>query len=143
MSIKFRVLGGGYFGFGGGGKCRFHFHGREDFSDKWPQITLSDEFLRRAPCLSAPNHKLQSASDLKSRSPNRKNFPKTAVSGSSNRTFKSRDLRFEPLFKSPLESQCQFFVQQVRTMSFSEEVPTVLNSSSSEPLGAPFRRRQG
>ena len=35
MSIKFLVLGGGYFGFGGGGsvKCRFYFYGREDFSD--------------------------------------------------------------------------------------------------------------
>ena len=38
MSIKFRVLeGGGYFGFrgGGGGKCRFYFYGRADFSDKF------------------------------------------------------------------------------------------------------------
>ena len=42
--------------------------------------------------LSAPNHKSQIASDLKSRSPNRKNFPQIAVLGSSNRTFKSRDL---------------------------------------------------
>ena len=35
MSIKFLVLGGGgYFGFGGGGgECRFYFHGRADFSD--------------------------------------------------------------------------------------------------------------
>ena len=32
MSIKFLVLGGGgYFGFGGG-KCRFYFYGRGDFS---------------------------------------------------------------------------------------------------------------
>ena len=31
MSIKFLVLGGGYFGFGGG-KCRFYFYGRADFS---------------------------------------------------------------------------------------------------------------
>ena len=30
MSIKFCVLEGG---FGGGGKCRFYFYGREDFSD--------------------------------------------------------------------------------------------------------------
>ena len=30
MSIKFRVLGGG---FGGGGECRFYFYGRADFSD--------------------------------------------------------------------------------------------------------------
>ena len=41
MSIKFLVfkLGGGVFwvfflGGGGGGKCRFYFYGREDFSDK-------------------------------------------------------------------------------------------------------------
>ena len=33
MSIKFLVLGGGYFGFGGGGKCRFYFYGPGDFSD--------------------------------------------------------------------------------------------------------------
>ena len=34
MSIKFLVLGGGYFGFfGGGGKCLFYFCGREDFSE--------------------------------------------------------------------------------------------------------------
>ena len=32
MSIKFRVLGGG-FGGGGGGKCRFYFYGRADFSE--------------------------------------------------------------------------------------------------------------
>ena len=31
LSIKFLVLGGGYFGFGGG-ECRFYFYGREDFS---------------------------------------------------------------------------------------------------------------
>ena len=67
--------------------------------------------------LSAPNHKSQIASDLKSRSPNRKNFPQIAVSGSSNRTFKSRDLWFEPLFRSLLESQCQFLIQQVWTMN--------------------------
>ena len=42
--------------------------------------------------LSAPNHKSQLDSEFKSRSPNRKNFPQIAVSGSSNRTFKSRDL---------------------------------------------------
>ena len=42
--------------------------------------------------LSAPNHKSQIASDLKSRIPNRKNFPQIAVLDSSNRTFKSRDL---------------------------------------------------
>ena len=35
MSIKFLVLGGGFGVFwGGGGKCRFYFYGREDFSDK-------------------------------------------------------------------------------------------------------------
>ena len=75
--------------------------------------------------LSAPNHKSQIASDLKSQSPNRKNFPQIAALGSSNRTFKSRDLWFEPLFKSPLESQCQFLIQQLRKMSFSEKVHTV------------------
>ena len=42
--------------------------------------------------LSAPNHKSQIAGDLKSRSPNRKNFPQIAVSSSSNRTLKSSDL---------------------------------------------------
>ena len=31
MSIKFRVLEGGFGG--GGGKCRFYFYGREDFSE--------------------------------------------------------------------------------------------------------------
>ena len=40
--------------------------------------------------LSAPNHKSQIASDLKSRSPNRKNFPQIAVSAGSTRTFSSR-----------------------------------------------------
>ena len=34
MSIKFRVLGGDFWGGGGGGKCRFYFYGREDFSDR-------------------------------------------------------------------------------------------------------------
>ena len=77
--------------------------------------------------LSAPNHKSQIASDLKSRSPNRKNFPQIAVSSGSNRTFKSRDLWFEPLFKSPLESQCPFPVQVVRTMSSYEKVHSVSN----------------
>ena len=33
MSIKFLVLGGGILGWGGG-KCRFYFYGREDFSDQ-------------------------------------------------------------------------------------------------------------
>ena len=42
--------------------------------------------------LSAPSHKPQNARALKSRSPNRKNFPQITDSGSSNRTFKSRDL---------------------------------------------------
>ena len=36
MSIKFLVLGGGIFGFGGGGECRFYFYGRADSSDKPP-----------------------------------------------------------------------------------------------------------
>ena len=67
--------------------------------------------------------KSQIASDLKSRSPNRKSLPQIAAPGSSNRTFKSRDLWFEPpLFKSPLESQCQFLV-----MSSSEKVHAVSN----------------
>ena len=34
MSIKFLLLGGGgYFGFWGGGECRFYFYGRGDFSE--------------------------------------------------------------------------------------------------------------
>ena len=34
MSIKFLVLGGGwYFGFGGGGSADLYFYGRGDFSD--------------------------------------------------------------------------------------------------------------
>ena len=34
MSIKFLVVGGGCFGFfGGGGECQFYFYGRADFSD--------------------------------------------------------------------------------------------------------------
>ena len=34
MSIKFLVSGGGgYFGFWGGGECRFYFYGRADFSE--------------------------------------------------------------------------------------------------------------
>ena len=34
MSVKFLVLGGGgILDFGGGGKCRFYFYGREDFSE--------------------------------------------------------------------------------------------------------------
>ena len=34
MTIKFLVLGGGYFGFlGGGGECGFYFCGRGDFSE--------------------------------------------------------------------------------------------------------------
>ena len=37
MSIKFLVLGGGVFWVwgGGGGKCRFYFYGRADFSEFW------------------------------------------------------------------------------------------------------------
>ena len=43
MSIKFLVLGGeGYFGFwGGGGKCRFYFYGREDFSEFFLKYTVN------------------------------------------------------------------------------------------------------
>ena len=33
FSIKFLVLGGGYFGCLGGGECRFYFYGRADFSE--------------------------------------------------------------------------------------------------------------
>ena len=37
-----RFGGGGYLGFWGGGwgKCRFYFHGREDFSDVWRVLIL-------------------------------------------------------------------------------------------------------
>ena len=42
MSIKFLVLGGGYFGFWeGGGKVRFYFYGRGDFSEKHPLALLT------------------------------------------------------------------------------------------------------
>ena len=35
MSIKFFVIGwGGYFGFFGGGECRFYFYGRGAFASK-------------------------------------------------------------------------------------------------------------
>ena len=35
MSIRILVLGGGVIlGLGGGGKCRFYFYGRGDFSDQ-------------------------------------------------------------------------------------------------------------
>ena len=34
MSIKFLLLGGGVFSVWGGGKCRFYFYGRGDFSDQ-------------------------------------------------------------------------------------------------------------
>ena len=34
LSIKFLALGGGILGLGGGGKCRFYFYGRGDFSEK-------------------------------------------------------------------------------------------------------------
>ena len=39
MSIKFLVLGGGgefWVLGGGGGKCRFYFYGRADFSERTP-----------------------------------------------------------------------------------------------------------
>ena len=55
-----------------------------------------------------------------------------AVSGGSIRTFKSRDLWFEPQFKSPLESQCRCPAQVVRTMSFSEKVHNVSNRNRSQ-----------
>ena len=45
MSIRFLVLGGGDLGFfWGGGKCRFFFYGREDFSE--PQ-TCDSQFKTR------------------------------------------------------------------------------------------------
>ena len=91
------------------------------------QVVLLDAWHLIWHDLSAPNHKSQIASDLKSRSPNRKSFPQIAVSGSSNRTFKSRDLWFEPLFKSPLKSQCRFPAQVVRTMRISQKVHSVSN----------------
>ena len=56
-----------------------------------------------------------------------KKFPQIAVSDGSTCTFKSRDLWFEPLFKSPLESQRRFPAQAVRTMSLSEKVHSVSN----------------
>ena len=42
MSIKFLVLGGGggMLGLGGGGKCRFYFYGRGDFSECQSDTTL-------------------------------------------------------------------------------------------------------
>ena len=56
-------------------------------------LSLKDTFWRgEGRGLSVPNHKSQIASDLKSRSPNRKNFSQIAVSSGLNRTFKSRDL---------------------------------------------------
>ena len=50
--------------------------------------------------LSAPNRKSQTASDFESRIPNRKNFPQIAVKRGPNRTLKSCDFWFGPLFKS-------------------------------------------
>ena len=81
MSIKFLVLGGG----GGilvwgGGKCRFYFYGRGDFSEP------------RKDSVSAPNCKSQVASDLESQNPNRRNFPQITASRSSDRRSKSRNL---------------------------------------------------
>ena len=68
----------------------------EESSGKVPGRLLEKLFPNRAMLqilgLKAPNHKSQIASDLKSRSPNRKNFTQIAVPGRSNRTFKSRDL---------------------------------------------------
>ena len=52
--------------------------------------------------------KSQIASDLKSQGPNRRNCPQIAAPRSSNRKSKSRNLCFEPLSKSPPESQLQF-----------------------------------
>ena len=41
--------------------------------------------------------------------------------------FETRDLSFESLCKSPLESQCRFVVEVVRVVSFSEKVHVVSN----------------
>ena len=46
MSIKFPVLGGGYFGFLRGGECRFYFYGRADFSDNCSHRRVA---LKRSP----------------------------------------------------------------------------------------------
>ena len=46
MSIKFLVLGGGAFWVGGGGKCRFYFYGRGDFSE----IIFGDTELKCSKC---------------------------------------------------------------------------------------------
>ena len=48
MSIKFLVLGGGYFGFWGGGGCRFYFYGRADFSEKLVVSNLVCNFYAEA-----------------------------------------------------------------------------------------------
>ena len=45
MSIKFLPLGGGcILGFGGEGRCRFYFYGREDFSDFWSRFRATLNF---------------------------------------------------------------------------------------------------
>ena len=42
MSTNSRLGGGGYFGlFGGGGKCRFYFYGREIFLNGHPLVSRS------------------------------------------------------------------------------------------------------
>ena len=47
MSIKFLVLGGGVFWvLGGGGKCRFYFYGREDFSELNPKLEHRETMSR-------------------------------------------------------------------------------------------------
>ena len=46
MSIKFRVLGGC---FGGGGKCRFYFYGRADFSDFYTEQMDAEGLGRKLP----------------------------------------------------------------------------------------------
>ena len=50
MPIKLLVLGRGglYFGFGGGGKCRFCFYGRGDFSEKSTQNRRLSKGLLKA-----------------------------------------------------------------------------------------------
>ena len=81
MSIKFLVLGGGgifwVFG-GGGGKCRFYFYGRGDFSEIFAPPPLTPPLLgfsirnrsppppaARTPPSPSPSRKKKDFSDLK------------------------------------------------------------------------------
>ena len=59
MSIKFLVLGGGgvFWVWGGGGKCRFYFYGRGDFSEFWSLLMHLGPF-GSADCTVAQNLRL-------------------------------------------------------------------------------------